>query len=312
MNTIAIAELFQSQLDEQLVGKLTSGWMEQNADKLVYTGNGTCRIPKMTTDGLGTYDRAGGTGYPTGSIVSSFESFTLEQLRGRKFMIDARDVTESNFVASVGNTMSVFQRVSVAPEVDAYRYSKLASLAITNGRASGGYTPAVADILKTLKGDINAIQDVLGTDTPLVVTMSTKTLAILEDSSEITRQLQVGTFQGNGDLVVPVTMCDGCPIIEVPSARLMTAYQFLDGKTVGQEAGGFTSVGVLGTKHINWLITAVTAPIAIQMTDTIRIFDPLVVQASNSWQVDYLKYHDLFVEDNQFPAVFANILEPLV
>lgn len=317
MNTIAIAELFQSQLDQQLAAKLTSGWMEQNSDAVILAGNGIVKVPKLSTQGLGSYDREGGTGLPTGTITSSFETFQMSQMRSRRFMINAHDVNESNFVATASNVLGTFQRISVAPEVDAYRYSTIASLAITNNRAVGGYTPSKADILTTLKGDINSIQDQIGTDTPLVITMSTLTLAILEASTEVVRELMIGgcctqgSFQGNGDLVVPCTMVDGCPIIEVPSARLMTAFQFLDGKTAGQEAGGFTSVGVTGTKHINWIITAPSAPIAIQATDTIRIFTPDVVQFDNAYQIDYIKYHDLFIEDNQYPAVWVNVTEAL-
>jgi hypothetical protein len=308
INTIALATMFQQELDNQIVAPLTSGWMEQNSDQLIYTGNGTVKVPKMSTDGMANYDR--NSGFVAGGITTAWETFTMGQLRGRKFYLDARDVIESNFVATASKAMGTFQSVSVAPEIDAYRYSKLATLAIAGLRAIGGYVPSAADILTKIKADISAIRDVIGTDTQLVITMSTLTLTILGNSTEIVRQLNVGNFQGNGDYVTPCTMVDSCPIVEVPSARLMTSYVFNDGITAGQEAGGFTAA--VGAKTINWLITAVQAPIAVQKTDTMRIFDPTVVQALNAWQIDYIKYHDLFIEDNKMPTVFANIQEALV
>ncbi len=51
----------------------------------------------------------------------------MTQDRGRKFLLDAMDVNETNFVASAGTVMGEFQRLHVAPEVDAYRISKVVS-----------------------------------------------------------------------------------------------------------------------------------------------------------------------------------------
>lgn len=304
LNTIALAQIFQQELDNQIVAKSTTGWMEQNADRLIYTGGNTIKVPKMTIAGLANYDRS--NGYINGGLTTSFETFTMGQDRGRKFFIDVNDVNESNFVATASNAMSTFQRTQVIPEIDAYRYSKIASILMTGGRTnSTAYTPDKSTILSALKADINAIQDVIGTDVPLTVTMSTATLAVLELSTEITRQLQVGQFQGNGDYVTPCKMVDECPIIETPSARLKTSYVFNDGKTTGQESGGFSVAA--GAKSINWIIMPVQAPIAVSKTDTIRIFDPTVVQTLNAWQIDYRKYHDLFLEDNSLPAMYVNV-----
>jgi len=192
----------------------------------------------------------------------------------------------------------------------AYRYSKIASLAIAGSRASGGYTPAIADILTKLRADIANIQDVVGVDTPLVITMSTATLNVLEGSSELVRQLSVGAFNGGVDLSYSVKMVDECPIVEVPSARLKTAYVFNDGKTTGQTAGGFGAA--VGSKTINWIIMAQNAPIAISKTDNMRIFSPEINQTSDAWKLDYRKYHDLFIMDNKLATLFVNVKEALV
>jgi len=49
------------------------------------------------------------------------------------------------------------------------------------------------------------------------------------------------------------------------------------------------------------------APIAISKTEVLRIFDPLTNQALNAWQIDYRKYHDLWVLDNQKEGLWANV-----
>ena len=49
--------------------------------------------------------------------------------RGTSFLLDAMDVDESNFMVSAANVTSEFQKDQVVPEIDAYRYSKLAAYA---------------------------------------------------------------------------------------------------------------------------------------------------------------------------------------
>jgi len=308
VNTIAYAQIFQQELDRQVVAKATSGWMEGNAGLVIYNGGNQIKVPKMNMDGMGSYDRA--NGFVGGSATLSYETLTMGQDRGRTFSLDSMDVNESNFVASASTLMGEFQRTQVIPEIDAYRYSKIASLAIAGSRASGGYTPAIADILTKLRADIANIQDVVGVDTPLVITMSTATLNVLEGSSELVRQLSVGAFNGGVDLSYSVKMVDECPIVEVPSARLKTAYVFNDGKTTGQAAGGFGAA--VGSKTINWIIMAQNAPIAISKTDNMRIFSPEINQTSDAWKLDYRKYHDLFIMDNKLATLFVNVKEALV
>lgn len=303
-NTLAYAQLFMQELDRQVVASATSGWMEGNAGQVIYSGGNTIKVPKITMDGMGNYDRT--KGFASGTSTLAYETLTLGQDRGRAFSIDENDVDETNFVENASNLMGEFQRTMVIPELDSYRYSKLATLAINAGKFSGGYTPSVTDILTKLRADIANVQDVIGA-VPLVITMPIKVLNILENSTEMVKQLQVGTMQSNVELCYSVKMVDECPIIEVPSARMLTSYLFNDGVTAGQLMGGF----VPGTtpKHINWLITAQNSPIAISKTDNMRIFAPETNQAADAWLLQYRKYHELWVMDNKLPTIFVNTLE---
>jgi hypothetical protein len=303
-NTLAYAQVFMQELDRQLVAGATSGWMENNAGQVIYTGGNTIKVPKISMDGMGNYNRT--TGFVSGQSTLAYETLTLGQDRGRAFSIDENDVDETNFVENASNLMGEFQRTMVIPEIDAYRYSKIASLAIAAGRSLGGYTPGVADILTKLRSDIASIQDVIGA-VPLVVTMSIKNHNILEQSTELVKQLQVGTMQANLDLTYNVSLVDECPIVEVPSARLMTSYVMNDGVTAGQTQGGFVASGT--AKHINWIISAQTTPIAISKTDNMRIFDPQTNQVSDSWLLQYRKYHELWIMDNKMPSIWVNTLE---
>ena len=304
-NTIAYATLFQQALDKAATAKLTSGWMEANAGQVIYNGGKEVKIPKISTNGLADYDRS--SGFNQGAITLEYETRTMTQDRGRTFMLDSMDVNESNFVANATNVMGTFQATKVVPEIDAYRYSKIASLAITAGAATGGNTISTTNVLSLLKADIAAIEDIVG-DIPLVITMATPIASLLDQADKVDKSLDVTDFT-RGEISTKVKSLDGHPIIKVPSARMKTAYTFYDGKTSGQTAGGF--VAASDAKNINWLITPLTAPIAVNKTDKVRIFDPNTNQDADAWKLDYRKYHDLWITDEMIKICRANIKEAL-
>ena len=308
VNTIELATVFQKALDTKATEKLTSGWMEGNLGNVIYNGGKEIKIPKLDMQGLGDYSRS--EGYAPGTVSLEYETRTMTQDRGRQFMLDSMDVNESNFVANASNVMSTFQANYVVPEIDAYRYSKIASLLIEETKnnvvlATGGNAITKANILDLLDADIEAIQDVVG-DIPLIITMSTPCRTFLNNA--IDKKLDANTFT-NGKINTKVSMYNNIPIIGVPSSRMKTKYTFRDGRTSGQEVGGFVAAD--DAKNINWLITPVKAPIAVSKTDKVRIFDPNVYQGADAWSLDYRKYHDLWITDEMLKVCRANIKEAL-
>lgn len=232
INTIEAAKIFQTALDQQVLEGATSGWMEENATQVIYNGGSEIKIPKMSLSGLGKYDRD--SGYVQGAVTYAYETKTMTMDRGRKFLLDKMDVDETNFVASASAVMSEFQRTQVIPEVDAYRYSKIYSLAKDNyGRT---YTPAEGTILSTLTADITAVQDSAGA-ADLVIIMPYTVADMLDTNEKINHNINTDDFK-QGELNLKVKTFNGIPIIRVPSARMKTAYVFNDGKTSGQESGG--------------------------------------------------------------------------
>ena len=310
--TTGYATIFQRELDKQVVAQATSGWMEDNAGLVRYSGGNEVKIPIINMDGLGDYDRA--NGFVEGSVNLTYETKIMTMDRGRTFMLDRMDVDETNFVATAANVMGEFQRTKVIPEIDAYRYSSIASQAIEYeakfriGVAVGGYTPSVTEILTKLREDIYAIYDVAG-EIPLVIIMNMQAAAILENSAELSKTLSVIDFT-QGDIKTSVRAIDNNPIIKVPSLRMKTKYEFYSGKAEeGEGAGGFAPAE--GAKTINWIICPRTAPIAVSKTDNIRIFTPEQNQKADAWKIDYRKYHDLWIKDNQFKAIRVNIKEAI-
>lgn len=303
INTLATATLFQNKLDKVAVKEAVTGWMDANAGQVLYNGGAEVKIPKMSVQGLGDYDRD--NGYQQGGVTLEYETRRMTQDRGRKFQLDPIDINENNFVTTAAAVMGEFQRMYVVPEIDAYRISKIASETITANKAGMteyGYTPGATgtSALRKMKEGIKAIRELY--NGPLVCHATPD--FIMELELELAGKITTVTFSKGGiDTAVPAV--DGVPIVSTPSNRMYTAITINDGKTSGQEQGGY----VKGTtaKNINFFICPRTTPIAITKQDIMRIFDPTINQKLNAWQMDYRRFHDIWVLDNKLDSIFLNI-----
>lgn len=301
INTLQYSQQFQTVLDAQMLAGATSAFMEANAGQVKYDGGDTVHIPEISMQGLAKYDRD--EGFNQGSVTLKFNPYKMTQDRGRTFQLDSMDVNETNFVATAGTVMGEFQRTQVIPEIDSYRYSKIAALATAENKVTTGFTPAVATILEKLEAEITEIQDVVGEDEGLIIVMSTKLRTILNNADKFNHYLNVAEFK-NGSVNTTVKSFNDIPILGVPSARMKTAYVFNDGKTASQQAGGFKAD--TGAKDINWIIMPQRAPIAVSKTDKVRVFTPELNQKADAWKIDYRKYHDLWIPKNRFAAIRVN------
>ena len=301
INTLQYSQQFQTVLDAQMLAGATSAFMEANAGQVKYDGGDTVHIPEISMQGLAKYDRD--EGFNQGSVTLKFNPYKMTQDRGRTFQLDSMDVNETNFVATAGTVMGEFQRTQVIPEIDSYRYSKIAALATAENKVTTGFTPAVATILEKLEAEITDIQDVVGEDEGLIIVMSTKLRTILNNADKFNRYLNVAEFK-NGSVNTTVKSFNDIPILGVPSARMKTAYVFNDGKTANQQAGGFKAD--TAAKDINWIIMPQRAPIAVSKTDKVRVFTPDINQKADAWKIDYRKYHDLWIPKNRFAAIRVN------
>ena len=303
INTLAAATIFMQQLDQIAVQDAVTGWMDANSGQVQYNGGKEVKIPKMTVQGLGTYDRD--TGYVQGGVTLTYETREMTQDRGRKFQLDPMDINESNFIPTAAAVMAEFQRTYVIPEIDAYRISKIASETITANKAGMieyGYTPGAASTsaLRKIKEGIKAIRSLY--NGPLVCHATPD--FIMELELELAGKITAVTFS-QGGINTSVPAVDGVPIVSTPSNRMYTAITLNDGKTSSQEAGGYAKGSK--AKNINFFICPRTTPIAVTKQDVMRIFDPLTNQKLNAWQIDYRRFHDLWVLDNKLDSIYLNI-----
>lgn len=295
INTLAYATLFQKNLDKLAVQEMLTGWMDANAGQVIYNGGSEVKIPKMNIVGLGDYDRD--NGYTMGGVTLDYETKKMTQDRGRSFQLDEMDVNETNFVATASTAMGEFQRTQVVPEIDAYRLSKIASTAVEASRNGS----AKSTVLASFKEGIKAIREA-GYNGQLIIHATYDIVSEFE--LEMAGKLTSATFS-NGGVDTRVPSVDGAPIIATPSNRMVTAITLNDGKTSGQEAGGFKKA--VSASDVDFLVMAATVPIAVTKQDKMRIFDPNTNQKANAWGMDYRRYHDLWVLDNKTNGLYVQL-----
>ena len=301
LNTLQYAQILMQALDQKAIQTMATGWMDSNSGQVKYAGGNEVKIPTMSTQGLANYGRADQSGFVKGGATLSYNTYTMSQDRGRLFMLDRNDVDESNFIATATQVMNVFQDENVIPEIDAYRISKLASTAITLGTmVEDGYTPANSTIVEKIKNGIKDIRK-QGYNGSLVCQISFD--ALMEVELAMAGKLNSNTFSAGG-FNTTCPSIDGVPLIPVPDNRMYTAITLNDGVTVGQEAGGY----VKGTtaKDINFVLIPMTTPIAVTKQDNMRIFTPDINQSADAWQMDYRRYHELWVLENKKSSIYLN------
>ena len=296
-NDIDYAQIFQTVLDEQIVQESKTGWMDDNAGQVIYNGGDTVKVPKMTMTGLGDYSKT--AGYPEGSVNLSYETFTMTQDRAAQFLLDKRDVDETNFVATAERVMAEFQRTQVIPEIDAYRISKIATYCIgtqsKHGTVEYGYTPASS----TIVGKLADAVEIGGYDSVILATPDVvKALEVAIGANNISS----ATFaQGGFDQTVP--SFNGRPIIKVDANIMVTA---ITTANLSSGLGGGWSKAV-SAMDIYFIVVPRNVPIAVDKLDEPKIFAPEQVQEYSGWLIDYRRYHDLWVMDNKVPAISMNI-----
>ena len=300
LNTLAYATQLQTKLDANAVTGLTSGWMDANASQVQYNGGNKVRMPGMTVTGLKDYDRD--KGYPEGSVTLTFKDYEMGMDRGTSFQLDAMDVNETNFIANATTVTSKFQKEMVLPEIDAYRYSKIYALLKEAGKNTE-YTAAADTIYDALMDDIAKVRDIIGDEIPLMVSIRQSVMSMLEKHEKFTKIINLADFE-TGIIKTKIKQVDNNFFRPVPTSRMKTAYVFADGKTAGEENGGFKAAE--NAKNVNWILMPQTAPVAVTKQDKMKIYDPDTYQKADAWFIGYRRYHEVWLPESRYERCFVN------
>ena len=300
-NTINYADIFNSTLDEKYAILPRTNFMEQNSMGIQWEGGRNIKVPKLVLQGLGTVS---GCTIPDGDYTFSYESFSLQWDRGRRFSIPRYAVNETNFTLTVGNILGEFMRQHVVPEIDKLRISTAATKAIAAGNVTYGGASGLSNPLASLLADIVNVQDVIGEDVQLYISISQTVKGAIMSSSEITKYLSVRDFEIRS-INLKIDAINDQFVIGVPSSYMKSKFTAYDGTTSGQEDGGVTPAG--DALDINWVITAADSCIAVAYPRVEKVVDPDTNQSGDCWLIAFRCYHGLIIPDNKVSGIWVNV-----
>lgn len=289
-NNIALASKFIPLLDEIYKETSLTATLEAGAELVRAGANAReIQIPKMDLVGLGEYNRS--TGYAQGDITFSWQTKEFNFERGRKFSLDAMDNEESLGVMG-GRLLGEFVRTKVVPELDAFRFAKIANTVITanvgHHLAANLGTANYTTVLAAIRAGINKLDEAEVPAEDRVLYITPTLYGVLTDGKLDESRQFLNEF---------------AQVIKVPQTRFYTAITQNAGATAG--AGGFTFTNNAAS-NINFLIVHKEAPIIFTKHLVSDILPPDVNPDADAWVFKYRSYGLAEVLDNKVKGLYVS------
>ncbi|HES3191360.1 TPA: hypothetical protein VN232_000988 [Streptococcus pyogenes] len=277
----------EKEFDQKLMQGALTNILE--TPRVNWLGAKSFEIPTVSVSGYKSHTRS--KGYNAGTVSNDKKVYTLNFDRDIEFFVDIADVDETNQELSMANITGTFITEHATPELDAYRFSKLATTAITATQFKAEDDYSETNVYSRLKAAILPIRKYGAGN--IVIYVSSEIMDFLERSKDFTRSIATTSPQG---IDTRVTSLDGVQIVEVwDDARFKTQFEFTDG-----------FVKASGGKDINFLIVAKPAVIAKAKFNSIYLFAPGQHTEGDGYLYQNRMYHDLFVLENKKDGVYVS------
>ena len=304
-NNINYAAVFNRILDEKFYIMPRTMWMENTTPGIQWNGGKEIKIPMLSMDGLGDMQNCQA---PDGSMDLDWETKTLEYWRGRNFQICRYEIDMTNFALTVENALRVLLNEHVVPELDKIRIGRLVQAGFSYGanciktQASSGITSD--NILSLILNDIATVQDKIGENQQLYIQISTQLKNLLQQSSQITRFLDVKDYQIRS-ITTRIDAINDQYLIGTPSRYMGSVFRLNDGRTDGQTVGGveFADLG----PGVNWIVAARPVVDAVARPRVTKVIDPDVNQDGEFWKIMFSIYHGVWTYQNKKDGLLVNV-----
>jgi hypothetical protein len=296
-NSIALATAMLPLLDELYKLESLTADLDLPKERIGdFVGANQVKYFKTSMDGLGGYGRD--TGFVDGSVTGNWETLTLSIDRGRSFQIDAMD-NEETLNMAFGTLAGEFMRTKVVPEMDAIRFAKYASL--SNILTTTGATLTKDTIVPAIDQAIAQMDENEVPQSGRILYVTPTNYSLMKTSGALATRFATMT-----DKVINrnFEVFDEMRIRKVPQTRFYTALDLNDGKTTGQEAGGYAKAAAAA--DINFMIIHPSAVLQVPKHAMPRVFDPSVNQKADAWKFDYRIYHDCFGYENKRKGIYLH------
>jgi hypothetical protein len=283
-NNIELVEKMLPLIDEVYRNEAKSSVLDVPNVLTQDTGDArTIKVAKISTSGLGDYDRE--TGFPEGDIDLEWETHTFNNERGRRFTLDRMDNIES-FGLIAATMTNRFTRDHVIPEVDAYRFAKIATLGqhqVTGALDKDSAEDALQEAIVTLEEK--------GIDASQLLIFATPRTA-----QKVEKGIDRVVLNGEKGVSRVINTYEDIPIIKVPQNRFYSAI------TLG--ADGYAKSE--GAADVNFIVMDRAASYNFTKLNIAKLFSPDENQRIDKWQWDFRLYHDTFVLDNKKAGIYVH------
>ena len=284
-NSIALAKVYTNLLDEVYQQSALTAVLESDASLARAGANANeIVIPKISMDGLADYSR--NSGYVNGDVSLTWETVKFNYERGRAFNVDDMDNEETQNIA-FGKLAGEFIRTKVVPELDAFRFATYAgTTGVSTATGTLATGEAVIAALRTATSNMDEAE-VPMEDRHLFIT---PTLLGLVQDMDTTKSKEV--------------LSRFASITKVPQTRFYSAIELLDGKTGGEEKGGYKKAD-LGVE-LNFEIIHKPATLQFTKHAVPKIIPPAQNQDADAWKYGYRNYGLCDVYENKTAGIYVH------
>ena len=284
-NSIQLAKVYTNLLDEVYKQSALTAVLESDASLARQGANANeIIIPKLSMDGLADYSR--NSGYVNGDVTLNWETVQFNYERGRMFSVDNMDNEETQNIA-FGRLAGEFVRTKVVPELDAFRFATYASV-VGAGTATGALATGeeVVAALRKATSEMDEAE-VPMEDRHLFITPTL--LGLVEDMDTTKSKEVLDRFAS---------------ITKVPQTRFYSAIELLDGKTVGEEKGGYKKAD--GGVELNFEIIHKPATLQFTKHAVPKVISPELNQDADAWKYGYRNYGLCDTYENKTAGIYVH------
>ena len=242
-------------------------------------------IPMMTMSGLADYNR--NSGYVAGDVTMTNETVKCNFDRGRSFVVDTMDDIETAGLA-FGRLAGEFIRTKVTPELDAFRFASYAGKEGIS-KATAQLTDG-ASVIEALRAAVNKFDE---DEVPLDqrhLFITPTLLGMVQDLDTIKSREVLQNFAS---------------IQKVPQTRFYTAIEQKDGKTSGEESGGYAKAA--DAKDIGFMLIHKPALIQYEKHVAPKIITPEQNQNADAYIFGYRNVGIADTYKNKLAGIYMHI-----
>lgn len=284
-NSISLSKVYTNLLDEVYQQSALTAVLESDASLARQGANANeIVIPKLTMDGLADYSR--NSGYVNGDVTLNWETVQFNYERGRMFSVDNMDNEETQNIA-FGRLAGEFLRTKVVPELDAFRFAKYA--AVTGAGTATGTLATGVDVIAALRAATSAMDEaeVPMEDRHLFITPTLK--GLIEDMDSTKSREVLARFAS---------------ITAVPQTRFYSAIELLDGKSSGEERGGYKKAE--GGVELNFEVIHKPATLQFTKHAVPKVISPEMNQDADAWKYGYRNYGLCDTYENKAAGIYVH------